>query len=133
MDTFDPNEEELGDLLRSAGKVAPSAGFTQRMMARIDAAPVPEPALGRIWPKARGRKVLLVLLLVFLSNIGAFLLLLPEASNYSLAVPWHWIVSPIMDLLANPVTLMALLTMALTVWILVYLNRKVWQMGTAVG
>jgi hypothetical protein len=102
------------------------------MMARIDAAPAPEPAMDRIWLKAPGRTVLLVLLLVFISNIAFFLLLLPAASDY-LAVSWHWIVSPVAELLASPATLMALVSLALTVWILVYLNRKVWQMGTAVG
>jgi hypothetical protein len=42
-------------------------------------------------------------------------------------------VSPVVELLAGPVTLMALLSMALTVWLLVYLNRKVWKFDTVSG
>jgi lysylphosphatidylglycerol synthetase-like protein (DUF2156 family) len=133
MDTFDLDEEELRDLLRSAGKVAPSADFTQRMMARIDAAPTPELARKESWVKVPSRTVMLVLLIAFMGYVVFSLFLLPPASHFSSAIPRQWMVSPVVELLAGPVTLMALLSMALTVWLLVYLNRKVWKFDTVSG
>ncbi len=132
MEPFDLDEEELKSLLGTAGRMAPSRNFTRQVMARVAGDPVPAPATTRQrWQRAPHRVVALVLpgallgsMLLLLAALG-----LPEGGSGWDATIRQWLAHPLAGALSQPATLMALLSLALAVWGLVYLERQRWKLG----
>ncbi len=125
MERFDLDEEELKSLLGAAGRVAPPRDFTRQVMARVANEPVPAPARwhGEGLPQRVVARVLPGALL------GSMLLLLaalwlPGGSPGREVISPQWLDHPLAEALSRPATLMALLSLAVAVWILVGLERQ---------
>jgi hypothetical protein len=92
-------------------------------MTRIEADFGSQQVVARHWLAVPSRTVAGVLLSVFLLN--ALFLLLAGDSNASNVVFRAGLLHPFLQLLTGSVTLIALSTLAVAVWSLVLLNRKV--------